>query len=160
MKRLLYSLLVVLATTFLAIFSVTGVMSAQTVSGELTGTVYDSTGASVPNATVVATNTETGVQANTATSGTGQYRLRNLAAGKYDVRVTSPGFSMAELKALEVNLNVTATANITLQIGESKTIVEVSGSAVTIDTTTAQVQTIFNAKDLVTFRRRAPVPAF
>jgi outer membrane receptor protein involved in Fe transport len=147
MKSLFYSLLVVLVATIF-VFGVPAIVNAQTVSGELTGTVYDSTGASVPGATVVATNTETGVQANTVTSGTGQYRLRNLAAGKYDLRATSPGFSMAEMKALEVNLNVTATANITLQIGESKTIVEVSGSAATIDTTTAQVQTIFNAKDL------------
>src|SRR5205807_1255379 len=42
----------------------------------------------------------------------------------------------------------TSTKNFTLQIGESKTVVEVSGAAATIDTTTAQVQTTFESKQM------------
>ncbi len=148
MNRLLTIFLVVLATAVLLVSSGPSTLYAQAVSGELVGTVYDTTGAAVPNASVTAKNTGTSVQTTTVTSSAGQYRLRNLATGTYDVTVTAPGFSAAQVKALNVNLNVTATANVTLQVGESKTIVEVSGAAVTIDTTTAQVQTTFNARDL------------
>jgi outer membrane receptor protein involved in Fe transport len=121
---------------------------AQSVSGDLVGTIYDSTGATIPNATVSATNIATGIETNTKSSATGQYRLSNLLPGTYDLTVTASGFNAAQLKHLEVKLNVTATANVTLQVGESKTVVEVTGSSVTIDTTTAQVGTTFETKQI------------
>lgn len=121
---------------------------AQSVSGELVGTIYDTTGAAVPGASVVATNTATGVQITSTSTGTGQYRLSNLPVGNYDVKVTATGFNAAQVRGLAVNLNVASTANVTLQVGEAKTVVEVSASAVTIDTTTAQVQSTFESKQL------------
>jgi hypothetical protein len=121
---------------------------AQAVTGELVGTIYDSTGAAVPNATVTATNTGTGVQTTATSSNAGQYRLSNLPVGNYDLKVSAAGFSMAQIKGLAVSLNVTATSNVTLQVGEAKTVVEVSSAAVTIDTTTAQVQSTFDTKQL------------
>lgn len=127
---------------------ITAVGSAQSVSGELVGTIYDPTGAAVPNASIVATNVATGVRSSVVSSSTGGYRLGNLPVGVYAVKVSATGFSGAELKGVQVNLNLQATANVTLQIGESKTIVEVSGSAVTIDTTTAQVQSTFESRQL------------
>ena len=54
----------------------------------------------------------------TSTSA-GEYRISNLPAGTYTVTVTATGFSKAELKDVQVELNVTATANITLQVGNS-----------------------------------------
>lgn len=126
----------------------TALVSAQSVSGELVGTIYDPTGATIPAAAVVATHVATGVQSTAVSSSTGQYRLGNLAAGVYALRVTATGFSGAELKGVQVNLNLQATANVTLQVGESKTTVEVTGSAVTIDTTTAQVQSTFETRQL------------
>lgn len=121
---------------------------AQSVNGELAGTVYDSTGAAVPNATVSATNTGTGIETTATSSATGQYRLVNLPVGTYDLKVSAAGFTAAQVKAVNVSLNVTSTINVTLQVGEAKTVVEVTGAAVTIDTTTAQVQSSFEAKQL------------
>ena len=126
----------------------TAVVSAQSVSGELVGTIYDPTGATIPGATVAAWNVGTGVQSVAVSSSTGQYRLGNLAAGVYNLKVTAGGFSGAELKSVQVSLNVQSTTNVTLQVGEAKTTVEVTGAAVTIDTTTAQVQGTFEAKQL------------
>jgi len=126
----------------------TAVVSAQSVSGELVGTIYDPTGATIPGASVAAMNVATGVQSATVSSSTGQYRLGNLAAGVYSLKVSATGFSGTELKDVQVTLNMQATTNVTLRVGESKTTLEVSGSAVTIDTTTAQVQGTFEAKQL------------
>jgi hypothetical protein len=133
---------------FLLILAGPAFLDAQTVSGELTGTVYDSTGAAIPNATVTATNTETGVQTAAETTSTGQYRLRNLPAGTYNLNAAAAGFTASQVKNIAVNLNVTSTENITLQVGESKTVVEVSGAAVAIDTTTAQVQSTFDTRQM------------
>ena len=58
------------------------------------------------------------------------------------------GFSVAELKNLAVTLNTTLTQNVTLQVGESKTVVEVTASGAAIDTTTSQVGTTFDSKML------------
>src|SRR5215472_2463160 len=125
---------VTLLAAFLLILAGPALLNAQAVSGELTGTVYDATGASIPNATVTATNTETGVQTAAETTSTGQYRLRNLPAGTYNVNVVAAGFTASQVKNIAVNLNVTSTENFTLQVGESKTVLEVSAAAVAIDT--------------------------
>jgi len=146
MQKFLRSrMLGVIALCFLLI---PALVTAQSVSGELVGTIYDATGAIVAGADVVATNSATGVPSSTVSSSTGQYRLGNLPAGNYNLKVTAKGFSVAEIRGVTVNLNVQSTSNVTLQIGESKTVVEVTGSSVTIDTTTAQVESTFDSKQL------------
>ncbi len=122
--------------------------TAQSVSGELVGTIYDATGAIVAGASVVATNVGTGIQSSTVSSSSGQYRIGNLPPGDYGLKVTAKGFSVSEIKGVSVSLNMQATTNVTLQIGESKTVVEVTGSSVTIDTTTAQVESTFDAREM------------
>ena len=54
---------------------------AQSTSGDLVGTVYDSTGAVIPNAAVTATNVATGIQHSASVTSSGQYRLGNLPVG-------------------------------------------------------------------------------
>ncbi len=98
----------------------------QSISGNLTGTVYDATGAIVPNATVIVRNDATGVENTTTTGATGEYRISNLPAGVYTITANAVGFSKAEMKGVNVELNVTATANVTLQVGKSVETVEVT----------------------------------
>jgi hypothetical protein len=123
-------------------------VTAQSVSGELVGTIYDATGAIVSGASVVVTNDATGVPSSTVSSSTGQYRIGNLPVGAYTLKVTAKGFSVSEIRGVDVSLNMQSTTNVTLQIGESKTVVEVTGSSVTIDTTTAQVESTFDSRQM------------
>jgi len=130
----------------LAVLSVS--LLAQSTSGELAGTITDATGATIPGATVAATNTATGAVATTTTSSSGQYRLSNLPVGTYDLTASASGFTKQQQKGLIVDLNKTATKNLTLQVGEAATIVDVQEAATTIDTTTAQIQSTYDAKQL------------
>ena len=58
---------------------------AQSISGDLSGTIFDATGASVPNATVIAKNDATGVETTGKSTATGEYHLSNLPPGNlYD----------------------------------------------------------------------------
>ncbi len=123
--------------------------SAQLVSGNLTGNVLDATGAAVPNATVVAHNDATGVESTTTSTSAGEYHIYNLPVGTYTISVTAAGFSKAEVKNVPVSLNVTATANVTLQVGATTTTVEVTEAVTSVDTTTAQLQNTFTTQQMM-----------
>ncbi|HZU27545.1 MAG TPA: carboxypeptidase regulatory-like domain-containing protein [Bryobacteraceae bacterium] len=122
---------------------------SQVTSGNITGTIYDATGATVPNATVTVRNVNTNVETSTVSTSTGEYHIPNLLVGTYSVAVTSPGFTRAELTNVSVPLNQTVTANVTLQVGATSTSVEVTTAAVVIDTSTAQVQSSFQTKEMM-----------
>src|SRR5260370_9259379 len=67
---------------------------SQVEQGAINGAVVDSTGASIPNAKVSATNQATGTVASTETTADGYYKLPYLAAGKYTVVVEREGFAV------------------------------------------------------------------
>ena len=121
---------------------------AQLVSGNLTGTIYDASGATVPNASVVAHNDATGIESTSNSLSAGEYHISNLPPGIYTVSVTATGFTKTSLKGVQVELNVTATANATLDIGKNVETVEVTATSAAIDTTTAQIQSTFEAQQM------------
>ncbi len=80
----------------IALFLVCSVASeAQTITGSVNGTVTDPSGAVVPNATVTATNVDTGVATPTTTNNDGIYNIRFLQIGNYKVTVEASGFAVA-----------------------------------------------------------------
>ena len=121
----------------------------QLISGNLTGTVYDATGAIVPNAMIIAHNDATNVDTTTTSTSVGEYHFSNLPVGSYSLSASATGFTRAQIKGVAVTLNVTSTANITLQVGTASTTVEVSETAAVIDTTTAQLQNSFSSQQMM-----------
>lgn len=119
---------------------------AQLISGDLTGVVTDPTGAAVPNAKVEATNTATGVKTTQNTNATGEYHLANLPFGAYDVTASAQGFAPTTLKAVSIELNKIATANIALQVGQTTSTVEVTEAAAVIDTSTATISNTYDSR--------------
>src|SRR4029077_19698332 len=81
-----------LAALFLALVFV-GQTSAQVISGDLVGTVFDKTGAAVPGANVEAVNAETGVKYTAEANATGEYRFNNLPVGTYNVSASANNFA-------------------------------------------------------------------
>ena len=126
----------------------TGLAYGQTTSGNIVGTVIDSSGAAVVNADVTATNVATNVSASTRTGSSGEYRFDNLLAGTYRISVKSSGFRTTTV-TVAILLNQTGTANVTLSPGASTETVEVSGEAPIIDTSTAQLQTTYQDVQLL-----------
>jgi hypothetical protein len=120
----------------------------QLTSGNLVGNVFDPSGATIPNASVTVTNEATGVQNKTTTTGSGEYRFSNLPVGSYTLTVQATGFEKSEKKGVAVQLNLTATSNMTLGVGQAATTVEVNAAPAEIDTSTAQIQTTFETKQL------------
>jgi hypothetical protein len=125
-----------------------GLAMAQTTSGDLVGTVKDSTGASIPGAKVTVTNQATGVVNNTTANGEGEYRVSNLLPGIYDISTNVSGFQANSLKGVRISLNSTATANVTLSVGASTTVEVSSDAGVVLDTTTTNLTTSFSNQEL------------
>lgn len=134
-------LLILLMASLLAISSF-----GQVTDGNLVGTVYDTSGKVVPDASVAAKNTATGVTAETKSEPSGAYRFNNLPVGSYSVTVSSAGFASTQIKDISVELNKTITANVTLSIGTATASIEVVDSTSLIDTTTAQIANTFASR--------------
>jgi Carboxypeptidase regulatory-like domain len=123
-------------------------LSAQTTAGVLVGVVRDSTGAVVPNVPVAATNQGTGLVYSAKTNASGEYRIGNLPNGTYKLETKAPGFSPTALNDLAINANAVQTQDVALAVGGNSSTVEVTSEAnVSIDTTTAQIETTFSSKE-------------
>src|SRR5882762_3396067 len=121
-------------------------VNAQLITGNLVGTVLDKTGAVVPSATVEAVNTETGAKYNTRANDAGEYRFNNLAVGTYNVSASAPNLATTTINGYPVELNMTKSLPITLEIKGAVTTVEVSGVSEPLDTTTSTLATTFDPK--------------
>ena len=80
-------------TMYVLMFAVVLLSTAAYGQGtaSIVGTVTDPSGAAVPSAKITITNTETGIIRSTTTNATGSYAARELAIGRYNVRVEAGG---------------------------------------------------------------------
>src|SRR5262249_8182655 len=129
-----------------ALLVIAGVLFGQAMDGILVGTVTDTSGSAIPNATVSATNRETNVKYTTVTNATGDYRLNNVTVGRYNISATTSGFTPITKADVLMELNHTTAVNLTLAVGAVTTVVEVQEAGATIDTSTAQLQSTFDAR--------------
>ena len=101
---------------------------AQNVTGSISGTVKDPSGALVPNATVTITNTDTNQVIRTVkTSGSGSYSTTALPLGGYTVTIEAPGFSKQTVTDIVLHVNDTLTINGTLKVGGEEVIAVTAG---------------------------------
>ena len=125
----------------------TGLAYGQAIDGNVVGTVLDSQGAAVVGAQVSAVNVSTNVVATTKTNSAGEYRFDNLLVGTYKITAKMTGFKTIT-EQVDVELNKTGTRNLTLTPGAASETIEVSGTPPTIDTTTSQLQSTYEEKQL------------
>lgn len=124
----------------LVVFSA-AMLKAQDASS-LTGTVTDSSGAVVPNASVELVNTTTNNIYKAVTNSTGSYTISNVAPGSsYNVTFSAAGFEKVVITGFPMNVAITRTQNAKLPVGAASQTVEVSASSenVTLDTTDATI---------------------
>jgi len=142
MNKSLIRIAIVVSVIFLAALA----MYAQATSGAITGSILDPAGSAIPNAAVSVENQATGVKAPVMSDGAGVYRAPNLLVGTYKITASAPGFAPASVENTVVELNVTATVNLTLSVGAVSSAVQVTEAASVIDTTTSQVTNVYNAQ--------------
>jgi hypothetical protein len=107
------------------------------------GTVTDPTGATIPNAKVVLTKTDTGTNRATITDSGGVYALPNVPVGPYSLTVEAAGFSGYTQKGtLEVGNNI--QINPQLNVGSASEHVEVQASGATLETETSTFKQVID----------------
>jgi hypothetical protein len=125
-----------------------GLSIAQGIYATLIGTVTDSTGAVVPNATVTVHSNDTNADVRTITTdGRGNFTATNLAAGNYTVTVKSPGFRTLTAGNVVLQVAQKRPLDVQLQPDQVTENVTVSETATPIQTTSAaQAGTITGAQ--------------
>ncbi|MFZ0735285.1 MAG: TonB-dependent receptor [Candidatus Sulfotelmatobacter sp.] len=118
---------------------------AQEVTASITGTVTDPSGAAVTGATATATSVERGINYTATTNDSGLYRISQLPAGSYDLKIEKAGFAVASHPAFVLTVNQVARIDITMKVGQMSETVEVTSAAPVMETQTTQVDTIINA---------------
>ncbi len=115
---------------FLAvIFSIPQTLSAQTSFGSVVGTVTDASGAALPGTEVILTNLGTNEKRTGLTNTDGLYQFVNITPGQYSAEVSKSGFKRTVQSPISVETQSTATANISLQLGNVSQTIEVTAAA-------------------------------
>src|SRR5215471_21796952 len=97
--------------------------------GALEGFVKDPTAASVPMATIVATNLRTGLVTSTTTNAEGHYRFSLLQIGEYELLVTAQGFAEYRQTGIRLSAGQQARVDMSLSVGGAAETVRVVADA-------------------------------
>lgn len=115
---------------FLAFVVTTLALVAQSVTGNISGTVTDSTNSPLSGATVTVTNADQGTVAWTGkTNDSGIYRAPSLPVGRYNVAFEAPGFKKRQISQVNLSVDQRADISASLELGAVTETVTVSGSA-------------------------------
>ena len=115
-------------------------------SATVVGTVTDSSGAVVPNASVTVTNTATNVAARVRTNADGAYYVPFQPAGTYEITIESPGFKKYVRNAVVLQIGQTPRIDAQLEVGATGETVEVTAAAPLLSTDDAVVGGTDDAK--------------
>lgn len=122
--------------------------TAQTVQGVVTGTIFDSTGAVLPNADVTLLNVGTNITQNVKSGSDGAYRFSLVPPGMYSLDVKVSGFIEKQVKDIKVDPSETVPVNVTLSVATATTTVDVEESAVLVQTATSDLATTVNQRTI------------
>jgi hypothetical protein len=123
-------------------------LHAQTFRGGIGGEVTDGSGAVVPDIEVTATAQDTGLIHRTRASSAGDYLFQDLPLGKYSVGANANGFQPLVVKDVTVNGGVIYSLPLKLFVSSLSTTVEVSASALALDTASSVQTTVVGGKSL------------
>lgn len=102
---------------------------AQNVYGTITGTVTDTTGAAITDATVTLTNLATGEKHQVTSGASGEYTFVNILPGRYRVEGAKSGFKTFVREPVVVDIESGIRVDIAMQVGSQTETIEVSSEA-------------------------------
>lgn len=148
------------AVTFLAafFFAISTLISAQTATSSLRGTITDPKGAILQGATVVLANSATGYSRTTKSGNDGVYQFLEIPPATYTLTVTALGFATVKQDKVSLQVSQPATLDIAMEVRGTSEVVEVSGQAPLVNTQDASLGHAFNTEQVLSlpFEGRDP----
>src|SRR5438067_9564843 len=134
---------------FVALLLIVAVPSAysQTATGDIIGRVTDQQGAVIPNVTVTARETSTGVVRTTITNGEGDYDFGSLPPGNYDVSTEVANMAKGT-STVQLLLGNRQSINFSLKASTTGTTVEVTGAAPLIETSSSELKANIDSRQM------------
>jgi hypothetical protein len=125
---------------FLLLTSFSGYTAvAQDTSATILGNVTDPSGAAVPKATVVVTNTATNVAVTVQTTDSGAYNVPQLIPGTYSISIKMDGFQAVSIPNVQISAGDHRRADAALTVGGANETVEITTAAPVLQTDTSSV---------------------
>ncbi len=135
----------------LALIGISNGAHAQVTYATVHGTVTDTSGAVVPNATVTAINTSTGIKTSVTSDSQGYYILPQLQiGGPYTITVAAPGFQDYQSSGLTLHLNDNREVSAQLQIGAASQTIQVQAASVQVETADTQLKQVVTSQQIET----------
>lgn len=150
MSSLLRRFFVAATAIIAAAMLVATVAQAQSaVSGSISGTVTDSTGAVISGATVTLTNTDRGVDIRVVkTDNAGFYTAGSLPLGTYKVTISDTGFKTEAVTGLVLHANDALTVNRTMVLGSTSEMVSVTSDEAQLNLENASSEGLINSEQM------------
>lgn len=123
--------------------------TSQSVTAQITGSVTDASGSSIPDAEVKAVNKQTGVETSQLSKNDGNFQFLHLAVGTYDIVVSKAGFQKYTGHNVVLSLNQVYTLPVKLEVGKISESVEVQADAAQVETSTTQLGTVIDSRQIV-----------
>jgi hypothetical protein len=120
-------------------FQLVAIAAWARITGSISGTVADASGAVMSGVTVVVTSMSTNVQSTTVTDAKGFYSFPSLNVDKYNVSVHQTGFQNFLERGVQVNANSAIQIDIKLQVGGVTNIVTVQSNILQVETQSTQM---------------------
>ena len=138
-----------LAVSFLALWLLLPTLiSAQSiVTGAISGTITDPSGAVIVGATLNLKNNATGEMQTTNSHTDGVYQFALLKPGTYSLTVTQQGFKEVS-QTVEILLGQTSTSNLKMELGAGAVTVEVNGQGAMLQTEDANISSNFDTNQI------------
>ncbi|HEY1499662.1 MAG TPA: carboxypeptidase regulatory-like domain-containing protein, partial [Acidobacteriaceae bacterium] len=145
--RLLAAIFAVVSPLLLLVFCAPALQAQNT--GEITGTVSDSTGAVIPRATVTITALGTGESHTAQTNGSGLFDFTGLDNGRYNLSAQMAGFTSFKKNNIILNVAQTLKEDVSLTAGAANQTVTVEANALQVQSETSEVSTLITGQQMV-----------
>jgi outer membrane receptor protein involved in Fe transport len=129
-------------------FFVPTLLTAQGTGGRILGRISDPSGAVVGHVKVVATNDATGVNRDTETNESGDYVFPEVPVGVYTITFELTGFKKGIRHGVSLDLNQVITLNMTMQLGATQEVIDVTSEAPLVDTTSTQLGAVMDSRQV------------
>ncbi len=135
--------------TFVLLLAGSGWLRAQAGTGIISGTVFDQSGAVLPGVQIAVTNNATGFRRSTISSDTGDYNVRGLLPGTYELAAQLPGFKRYVQSGITLQVDQNARIDVRLQIGEVAETVSVNEQSPLLQSEQSSIGSVVDRQKIV-----------